>query len=94
MTVAVRRVTGKRTHALCQRPAIAPDQSEPRMVTHPIAFDGMSLRPDEYVDRDDDGNEYGVECILAEMWQDVWDVDPVGAATKYLTKWEGYPLEE
>jgi hypothetical protein len=52
----------------------------------------MSLRPDE---EDEQGEDtYDVECILAENWQDAWDVEPHGAGTKYLTKWEGYPLWE
>ncbi|KAI5381014.1 hypothetical protein J4E82_000213 [Alternaria postmessia] len=50
----------------------------------------MSLHPDE----DELEEEYDVECILAEKWQDAWDVHPFGAATKYLTKWENYPLED
>ena len=50
----------------------------------------MSLHPDE----DELEEEYDVECILAEKWQDACDVHPFGAATKYLTKWENYPLEE
>ena len=50
----------------------------------------MSLRSDEDVE----GGEYDVECILSEQWRDSWDVQPFGAGIKYLTKWEGYPLEE
>jgi hypothetical protein len=42
----------------------------------------------------EDGGFYTVECILAEKWQDAWDVEPSGAGTKYLTKWENYALEE
>ncbi|KAG9195358.1 hypothetical protein G6011_00479 [Alternaria panax] len=37
---------------------------------------------------------YRVDCILAQKWQDAWDMEPFDAGTKYLTKWEGYPLED
>jgi hypothetical protein len=50
----------------------------------------MSSHPVE----DDEQPVFDVECILAEKWQDSWDVEPFEAGIKYLTKWEGYPLSE
>jgi len=52
----------------------------------------MSSRPAE--DNEEVAGTFDVECIIAEKWQNEWDVAPFGKGIKYLTKWEGYPLSE
>ncbi|EUC45680.1 hypothetical protein COCMIDRAFT_94886 [Bipolaris oryzae ATCC 44560] len=69
----------------------------------------MSPQPDTDLDADDisitstaegeptDDAVYAVEEILAEKW-DIWDDEdpcqPPFHGTKYLTKWDGYPLHD
>lgn len=72
------------------------------------ALDHMSPHPHKEVDADEvslastvEGEPsgdafYEVEEILAEKW-DIWDHEPdqpVFRGVKYLTKWDGYPLNE
>ncbi|KAI4699061.1 hypothetical protein J4E81_004952 [Alternaria sp. BMP 2799] len=52
----------------------------------------MSSRPVE--DNEQVAGTFDVECIIAEKWQNEWDVAPFGKGIKYLTKWEGYPLSD
>lgn len=76
------------------------------MVT--VALEHMSPHPPKDLDSDEmsrasavedessDDAIYEVEEILAEKW-DIWHQEPgqpLFRGVKYLTKWDGYPLDE